>query len=354
MTANIEAMLRAAENAVKAGKKTDARALLERVLELEEYNEQAWVELSKLVDNIEEKRTCLENILVINPQNQYARTTLDRLDGVAASPPTPSAPSTPAFAVSNDDLFSGIAFDAQPDDEGWSDEPDPWATPTSSASAVADNYTPDIPDDWAASLVKKSSSPALTDIPATGAFTGFDDDLFSTSQASAFNSDPFTAPDFATPPPAFQTTDFDIPEDAFGSSPTADPFTTAFDSSDFSGTNFGSAVVEDEFDMYSSRSTPAEPLDDFEALLDTSTAEDLDSLFRDEPSVRPAAQSQPLDGRSPEELFALIPSEIKAGRIPGTDGSLPGGTRLLLAVSILLNIGALAFLVARVMGISPI
>ncbi|MFQ3646844.1 MAG: hypothetical protein SNJ83_06495 [Aggregatilineales bacterium] len=358
MTANIDAMLRAAADAARANKKADARALLERVLELDEYNEQAWVELSKLVDNVEEKRTCLYNILVINPSNQYAlalQSQLDAAEGVKAAPPLPSAP---AFSVSDDDLFGGISFDTQQEASGWSDEPDPWATPTSSASAIVDTYATEIPDDWAASIVKKPASPALTETPAAGAFTGFDEDLFGSSQTSAFDTDPFSAPDFATSPPAFQTTDFDLAADVFGSSGQADAFTTAFDTSDFGGPAFSSAAIEDDFDMYSrSSGTPAlspAPVDDFEANLNTATTEDFSDLFSGEQPARPAAQYQPLDERTPEELFALIPDEIAAGRIPGTDGSLPTGTLVLLVVSILLNIGAFAFLVARVMGISPI
>ncbi len=356
MTANIDAMLRAAVDAARANKKADARALLERVLELDEYNEQAWVELSKLVDNVEEKRTCLYNILVINPSNQYALALQSQLDGGAAA--APLTPSAPAFSVSDDDLFGGISFDTQQDTAGWSDEPDPWATPTSSASAMVDNYVPEIPDDWAASIVKKPASQALTETPATGAFTGFDDDLFGSSQTSAFDTDPFSAPNFATSPPAFQTSDFDLAADVFGSRGQADAFTTAFDTSDFGGSAFTSAVVEDDFDTYSrSSGTPAlspAPVDDFEATLDTATTEDFSDLFGNEPPARPTAQYQPLDERTPEELFALIPDEIAAGRMPGTDGSLPAGVFVLLAVSILLNIGAFAFLVARVMGISPI
>lgn len=361
MTANIDAMLRAAADAARANKKADARALLERVLELEEYNEQAWVELSKLVDNIEEKRTCIYNILVINPSNQYAlalQSQLDAAEGAAAAPPAPFEPSAPAFAVSDDDLFGGISFDAQQDTGGWSDEPDPWATPTSSASAIVDDLAVQIPDDWAASIVKKPASPALTETPAAGAFTGFDDDLFGSSQTSAFDTDPFTAPDFATSPPAFQTTDFDLAADVFGNTGQADAFTTTFDTNDFGGPAFSSAIVEDDFDMYSrSSGTPARspaPVDDFEANLDAAPTEDFSDLFGDNQPARPAAQYQPLDERTPEELFALIPDEIAPGRIPGTDGSLPAGARVLLVLSILLNIGALAFLVARVMGISPI
>jgi hypothetical protein len=357
MTANIQAMLRAAVDAANANRKADARALLERVLELDEYNEQAWVELSKLVDNLEEKRTCLENVLVINPSNSYAKEALNRLNsGMGAEPPLPSAP---AFSVPPDDLFADAAFDNQNTNTGWSDEPDPWTVPTSSASVHSeDDYSVSIPDDWATNLVKKSANPVF-DTTAAGAFTSFDDDdLFGSNPRAASGGSPFDAPDFSSAPPVFETDDFDLPADALDPAPQRGVFTDAFDAGDFGGSAFGNPVLEDDFDAFTG--LPPAPvkgiaadLDDFKAQTETVKTDDFSDLFNEQPK-QAAPQYEPLDQRSPEELFALIPPEIKPGRMPGTDGTLAGGAVLLLALSILLNIGALAFLIARVMGISPI
>jgi hypothetical protein len=359
MTANIQAMLRAAVDAAHANRKADARALLERVLELDEYNEQAWVELSKLVDNLEEKRTCLENVLVINPSNSYAKEALSRLDSGMGTEPSP-LPSAPAFSVPPDDLFAGAAFDNQNINTGWSDEPDPWTVPTSSASVQSeDDYSVSIPDDWATNLVKKSANP-VANTPAAGAFTSFDDDdLFSASSKAVSGGSPFDASDFSSAPPVFETDDFDLPTDALDSAPPrTGVFTSPFDAGSLSKPAFSSPVVEDDFDAFTSLPSAsvknsAADLDDFRAQLETVKTDDFSDLFDERPK-QAVPQYEPLDQRSPEELFALIPPEIKPGRMPGTDGTLAGSAVLLLALSILLNIGAFAFLIARVMGISPI
>jgi tetratricopeptide (TPR) repeat protein len=59
--------------AAKAGQNEQARRALLQVLELDERNEQAWLWLSGLVEPLEEKRICLENVLAINPHNPHAQ-----------------------------------------------------------------------------------------------------------------------------------------------------------------------------------------------------------------------------------------------------------------------------------------
>jgi hypothetical protein len=88
--------------ALKAGHKAEARSLLMQVVEQDERNERAWLWLSGAVDTDEERRTCLENVLAINPNNGMARRGLEHLlasKGVrqlsAVSPPTPSAEPAP-------------------------------------------------------------------------------------------------------------------------------------------------------------------------------------------------------------------------------------------------------------------
>lgn len=369
MTANINAMLRAAADAANANKKADARALLERVLEIDQYNEQAWVELSKIVDDVEERRTCLENILVINPSSVYAKEMLNRLNAGTFSPPA-AAPSTPAFSVPEDDLFSGIGFDTAAEPAGWSDEPDPWATATSSPSAIVDDYAPTIPEDWAANIVKKPASPAISEAFETGAFSEFDEDLFGAVPTATYtptdpfeSADPFDVGDYAAPSPAFQANVFDASVGAASGS--ADPFTTAFTSSDFmddfDAAPFSGPALEDEFDdapparNAAVAAGPAPVFKEYEAQIATPPADETFSdLFTDSAPVRTVGAPRPLDERSAEELFALIPASIPAGRIPGTDGSLPSSVKLLLGLAILMNIGAFAFLIARLMGLSPI
>ena len=80
MSANIEGMLTEAQRELEAGRKDEAMTLLLRVAELDERNERAWLLLSQTVDTDEEKRTCLDNVIIINPDNQAARQMLDDLD----------------------------------------------------------------------------------------------------------------------------------------------------------------------------------------------------------------------------------------------------------------------------------
>ena len=66
-------------NAVKSGESEQARALLQRVIEADERNEQAWLWLSGAVKTDEERRICLENVLTINPHNTAAEAGLAKL-----------------------------------------------------------------------------------------------------------------------------------------------------------------------------------------------------------------------------------------------------------------------------------
>jgi len=59
--------------ALKAGRKKEAHRLLTQVVEQDERNEMAWLWLSGAADTDENRRTCLENVLAINPNNGIAQ-----------------------------------------------------------------------------------------------------------------------------------------------------------------------------------------------------------------------------------------------------------------------------------------
>ena len=82
---DMETTLDQAIVAAKAGRRGEARRLLEAVLAVDERNEQAWLWLSGVVDDDEERIICLENVLTINPHNEAARR------GLAALGATPVA-----------------------------------------------------------------------------------------------------------------------------------------------------------------------------------------------------------------------------------------------------------------------
>ncbi len=59
--------------AVKAGNKAQARRLLGRAIQEDPRSEQAWLWLSAAVDDDQERLTCLDQVLAINPDNEMAR-----------------------------------------------------------------------------------------------------------------------------------------------------------------------------------------------------------------------------------------------------------------------------------------
>lgn len=79
MKGEIERLLERGIEAAQAGEDERARDLLIHVIELDERNEDAWLWLSFVVDQIADQIVCLENILTINPNDQDAAEDLDRL-----------------------------------------------------------------------------------------------------------------------------------------------------------------------------------------------------------------------------------------------------------------------------------
>jgi hypothetical protein len=76
--------------ALKAGRKDEARRLLERVVQENPRSEQGWLWLSGAVDTDEERRFCLAQILSINPRNALAQRGLEALGpGPVLSPARP-------------------------------------------------------------------------------------------------------------------------------------------------------------------------------------------------------------------------------------------------------------------------
>jgi tetratricopeptide (TPR) repeat protein len=78
--------------AARAGQREEARALLMQVVEGDERNEQAWLWLAGVVDAPEDIRTCLQNVLDLNPANQQAQQGLAWVEqryGPAEPPPAP-------------------------------------------------------------------------------------------------------------------------------------------------------------------------------------------------------------------------------------------------------------------------
>ena len=86
-SAQVAELLRAGIAAARDGRTQEARQALLQVTELDERNEHAWLWLSGVVESFEDRRTCLENVLAINPDNPYAQRGLHLLDQQAPPPP---------------------------------------------------------------------------------------------------------------------------------------------------------------------------------------------------------------------------------------------------------------------------
>ena len=63
--------------AAKAGRKEEARDLLVRAVALNERDPQAWLWLSGVVEGLEDREVCLENVLTLDPQHEAARQGLE-------------------------------------------------------------------------------------------------------------------------------------------------------------------------------------------------------------------------------------------------------------------------------------
>ncbi len=95
----IENLIRDGIAKARAGDKVTARTLLQRAVELDEYNERAWFWLASVVESDDERRTCLHNVVLISPNNTRAQEMLDRMDEVSSGKPAPKVPINPRKAM---------------------------------------------------------------------------------------------------------------------------------------------------------------------------------------------------------------------------------------------------------------
>jgi tetratricopeptide (TPR) repeat protein len=70
-------LLRQGIAAARAGDKETARNLLMRAVEQDENNASAWLWLSGVVEDLDDRQVCLENVLALDPDNQAASKGLD-------------------------------------------------------------------------------------------------------------------------------------------------------------------------------------------------------------------------------------------------------------------------------------
>lgn len=94
--AEIQAMLRAGIQALRAGDRARGRRLLLDVVTADERQEPAWLWLAEALDDPADQIMALENALALNPGNAPARRRLEQLRGLAGASPAPAEPAAPA------------------------------------------------------------------------------------------------------------------------------------------------------------------------------------------------------------------------------------------------------------------
>jgi hypothetical protein len=90
-----EELLQQGIAAARAGQREEARALLMQLVEADERSEQGWLWLAGVVDDPEDMRTCLENVLDLNPGNVKAQQGLAWIEANHGPRPVPEPEPTP-------------------------------------------------------------------------------------------------------------------------------------------------------------------------------------------------------------------------------------------------------------------
>jgi hypothetical protein len=150
MSANVEAMVREGSSALKAGRKDEARALLMKAVELDQFHEEAWLWLSAVVETLEDQQTCLENVLAINPNNERAKQGIKYIDQqrggsvpAAPPPPPPPKPASPPARARAQEMPSSVEWGAPEGAE---------AVPGTDSKKRAADLSPEEYDAWVDAL----------------------------------------------------------------------------------------------------------------------------------------------------------------------------------------------------------
>src|SRR6478735_9036725 len=87
MDRDIARLMSEGQTAARRGDRAMARELLTQVVDKDPHNEEAWLWLSGVVSDPNEQQICLENALVINPNNAKARRGLQFVVVKTGTPP---------------------------------------------------------------------------------------------------------------------------------------------------------------------------------------------------------------------------------------------------------------------------
>lgn len=305
MAANVEAMVREGVNALKAGRKEEASALLFKAVELDPYNEDAWLWLSGIVESPEDQRTCLENVLSINPDNARARSGLEYLDRMSASAsPSTTPPAQP--------------FVSMPTSVEWQTPPET-SSPSARLGVNQDPAALDY-DAWVSSLNLPASQPTAKP-SSVMPFVNFEDST-ALDDASIFADGPFQVQPIAPAEPPATPFQFSKP-----------PLNTALSKND----PFASIADLEPQEEKIAQLSPFEAAI-FEQAERFSLRDDID---RDRDGIY--LEEEENEGA----LFGVIPASIRPTRLPGTRERAPLFLVLAIIVMVVLNLGAGILLASR-------
>ncbi len=321
-SANVDAMVREAKRAIRAGNKSEAQALLLKATELDQSNEQAWMWLSAVVETVEDQMICLENVLQINPSNADAKRGLDLLRKKA--PPPPPAEKPPS-KPNNPFLIEGAEWEIDGNTDFLLDALSPSSpkiskTPTPPPSSPRDLLSDD--DD----PINPPTDPFVSVFESADIFeTKYDDDESESSSDSLDRlntiDDQKSSSRISTPPKSKPTNDFD-------------------DISSLDDDIFGEEVVKDEVDEFlAGDSFFDEPVQKPSKQKSSAPPPKQKSAPKPEPDMMAVGADE-----DPSVYFEMIPAEIKPTRIPGIDETYPSMLMPSIIGLVLLNIGALAML----------
>lgn len=339
MASNADQLVDEGIKAQRAGDKLRARELLEEAIEIDEMNERAWLWLSGLVDTLDEQRLCLENVLVINPDNDHAKVGLRKL---GLEPP----------AQTVDD-----PVDTPEEPPARSSSPPP-ATSSASSVFAGEEPSPEELDSWVDGLGIKDGGNSS---PGASPFTmDYDDDVFDDPFDDADFDDvdaPTSAPP-ASPDPAPAITDQaslrsmmsddfsddDFADDVFADDDEDDVFGDdegVFSSGPF-GMDFSDDLPEPESDPRPSSPRRPSPVPEISRERSTSAASSGNFYESDTLSST--------DDTDPGEYFRMIPKKVKPTRLPGTKERYPLPAMLSFVLLLVLNAAAVAYLVSALNG----
>lgn len=336
MPANVDAMVKEAIRAYRSGRTEEARTLLLKATEIDETHEQAWMWLSAVVDSVNDQIVCLENVLLLNPDNQNAKRGLDRLRAQQAKQ-SQQEQASPFTGVDDGDWGGG-----NDDADSFMAGLDIGIEKTSPFSAAPD----------AGEVVDSDYQTGYESAFDDAMLGGYDDDF----DPLGDDFDPL-ADDAAPAQPAFSD-DGLFSSGGFGGD---DDLLGGGD--DLLGDSGGDAfAMQDDFitddDFLSDDGARLDADDEISAYLDDVTLEgeeELSSLFDDDDGGGYSLQDDdaffgegddlPDDEGNIDDYFQMLPSNIKPTRVPGTDDSAPLLMVVLIMLLVIANAGMIALLI---------